>query len=105
MSIRNQQLKRALQNSEKLGKNEVKHAGTTDEDMPDEAMCLERVSHALDTMFEEDYNIISLGMFPEAAQMQSEEVRRFEDDLKGEGNVQITSTSSVLYNTKELCLD
>ncbi|XP_028393981.1 uncharacterized protein KIAA0825-like isoform X2 [Dendronephthya gigantea] len=74
MSIRNQQLKRALQNPEKLEIKEVEHAVATDEDMSAEAMCLERVSHVLDTMFEEDYNIISLGMFPEAAQMQSEEV-------------------------------
>jgi hypothetical protein len=42
--------------------------------MTAEATCLVHVSLVLDMMFEEDYNIVSLGMFPEAVQMQSEEV-------------------------------
>ena len=49
-----------------------------DEDIVSEAMCMTHVSHALDMMFEEDYNIVSFGLFPEANQMQPEEVSLLE---------------------------
>ena len=77
LAVRNQQIKRFLQNPAILDGTDIDNVSTPDEDIPDEALCLARVSYALDKMFEQDYNIISLGMFPEALQMHAEEVGSF----------------------------
>ena len=61
-------------NPAKLDGFELEPLCTQDEDFPGEVTCLMRVSHVLDMMFEEDYNIVSFGMFPEAFHMQPEEV-------------------------------
>ena len=74
LNVRNQQIKRFLQNPASLDGLEVEQSYTLGENIPVEVTCLMRVSHVLDMMFEEDYNIVSLGMFPDAVHMQPEEV-------------------------------
>lgn len=72
--LRKQQIERYLQNPANLDSFENANRSIPEENIPAEATCLVRVSHALDAILREDYNIAELGMFPEAFQTQPEEV-------------------------------
>lgn len=72
--LRKQQIERYLQNPANLDSFENANRSIPEENIPAEATCLVRVSHALDAILHEDYNIAELGMFPEAFQTQPEEV-------------------------------
>lgn len=74
LALRNQQLKTYLLNPAYLDHMEFQQSYTTEENISADCISLLRVSHVLNMMFEEDYNIISLSMFPEAGRMLSEEV-------------------------------